>query len=40
MTGVVNFGTYRVITEIGFKIVEKKLISCWYTSWRIPLGMI
>jgi hypothetical protein len=33
-------GTYRVITEIGFILVEKILLSAWYISWSMLLGMI
>jgi hypothetical protein len=32
--------TYRVITEIGFILVEKILLSAWYISWSMLLGMI
>jgi hypothetical protein len=31
---------YRVISEIGFKVVEKYLLLAWYISWRVLLGMI
>jgi hypothetical protein len=31
---------YRVITEIGFILVEKILLSAWYISWSMLLGMI
>jgi hypothetical protein len=32
--------TYRVISEIGFKLVKKYLLLGWYISWRVLLGMI
>ena len=31
---------YRVITEIGVILVEKILLSAWYISWSMLLGMI
>ncbi|KAG2122720.1 hypothetical protein DEU56DRAFT_760253 [Suillus clintonianus] len=32
--------TYRVKTEIGFKLVKKYLLVGWYISWRVLLGWI